>query len=353
MHEASTNEHEGELLTVGVDVGGTKTHLALSSGEQKVVSTAGWHRNGLERVAQGIVEVLRSATPTPPVAMAVGAHGCNDRVLCARLERELRTGLGELPILAVNDAELLLPSVRASAGVGLIAGTGSVAVGYDGDGEMVIAGGWGGYIGDEGSSTGMFRDAARAVAEAYDRGDPEDPLVAILCGALEIDHVRELPAVLDTFVSPPAWAHLTPALFSQALEQESALILKVIEQQALALATLIACVHGRGAAVDTVVAGGGVIVNAEWFQDPLRRALAAVSPGSTLVILSEPPVAGALNLAADLAVLSAGREPEGPVGPVLRHLFPGPVTAGGERPANGALASAAHPSSTQEGKSHS
>jgi N-acetylglucosamine kinase-like BadF-type ATPase len=217
---------------------------------------------------------------------------------------------------------------------------------------MAIAGGWGGYIGDEGSSTGMFRDAARAVAEAYDRGDPEDPLVAILCDALEIDHVRELPAALDRFISPPAWAHLTPQLFSRALEQESVLILDVIEQQALALASLIRSVHGRGAAVDTVVAAGGVVVNAPWFQDALRRALTAVSPASNLIVLTEPPVTGALTLAADLAELSAGREPDGPVGPVLRHLFQAPALSGDQPSPSGTAAGPATSLSIQEGKSH-
>lgn len=340
-------------MTVGVDVGGTKTHLALSSGEERIVPSAHWHREGLDRVAEGIAELLRATTSTVPVALAVGSHGCNDRLLCARLERRLHGHLGDLPILAVNDAELLLPAVSASAGVGLISGTGSVAVGYDPDGQMVIAGGWGGYIGDEGSSTGMLRDAARAVAEAYDRGDPEDPLVAILCEALEIDHVRELPRVLDTFATPTAWAHLTPEVFSQALEQESALISDVIEQQALGLASLIGHLHGRGAAVDVVVAGGGVVVNAAWFQDALQRALVAVSPVSKLVVLSEPPVVGALNLAADLAVLSAGRKPEGPVGPVLRHLFPEAEPAGAERLSNGVPGAPVHSASIREGEGHS
>jgi glucosamine kinase len=353
LHRAGTGGGEQSLLTVGVDVGGTKTHLALSSGEERIVPSAHWHREGLDRVADGIAELLRETTAAVPAALAVGSHGCNDRPLCARLERSLRSHLGDLPILVVNDAELLLPSVRASTGVGLISGTGSVAVAYNPDGEMVIAGGWGGYIGDEGSSTGMFRDAARAVAEAYDRGDPEDPLVAILCDALEIDHLRELPRVLDTFVSPPAWAHLTPGVFSQALEQDSALIVGVIEQQARGLATLVSCVRDRGAATDTVVAGGGVVVNAGWFEDALRRALADTSPASSLVVLGDPPVIGALNLAADLALLSDGREPEGPIGPVLRHLFPGTEPAADQRSSNGALAGQLHSSSTPEGDGQS
>ena len=38
----AVNEREArELLTVGVDVGGTKTHLALSTGEERVVPQAG------------------------------------------------------------------------------------------------------------------------------------------------------------------------------------------------------------------------------------------------------------------------------------------------------------------------
>ncbi len=163
LSESGTERYERDCVTVGVDVGGTKTHLALSSGEQEIVPSYDWHREGLDRVAEGIVDLLRSMTPAFPAALAVGSHGCNDRVLCARLEDSIRDRLGDLPILVVNDAELLLPSVRAPAGVGLIAGTGSVVVGYDADGELAIAGGWGGYIGDEGSSTGMFRDAARAV----------------------------------------------------------------------------------------------------------------------------------------------------------------------------------------------
>lgn len=351
MSEIRADHEDRRPLTAGVDVGGTKTHVALSTGEERIVSSAGWHRDGLDRVARGVAELLHETTSRPLAALAVGSHGCNDRVLCARLGQGLRDRLGELPILVVNDAELLLPSVRAPAGVGLIAGTGSVVVGYLHDGEMAIAGGWGGYIGDEGSSTGMFRDAARAVAEAYDRGDPDDPLVAILCGALQIDHVRELPAALDAFRSPTAWAHLTPSVFAQSLERGSELIVEVIEQQAAALASLIASVRGRGAAVDTVVAAGGVVVNADWFEHALRRALAAVSPESALIVRREPPVRGALNLAADLAILSQGGEPDGQIGPVLTHLFSAriPAADSAARSSNGTTASPVHTSQSHKG----
>ena len=309
-------------LTAGVDVGGTKAHVLLSTGEERIVPSAAWIRGGIEGIADGVAKLVGSVSGTRPEALAVGAHGCNDRTLCARLERALHTRLGREPaIVALNDAELLLPSVRAAAGVGLIAGTGSVAVGYDREGELMIAGGWGGYIGDEGSATGLFRDVARKVAEAYDRGEPEDPVVALLLESIGIDHLRELPAALARFGSPTAWAHLAPDLLERGLSAGSTLASEALEENAAALAGLVASLRGRGAATDTVVAAGGVIANAAWLQDAVARALARTSPASELVVLREPPVVGAAQLAGDLADLAAGRVPDHPIGPVLEQLY--------------------------------
>ena len=307
-------------LTAGVDVGGTKAHVLLSTGDQRIVPSAAWIRGGIEGIADGVTELVQSASDAPVQALAVGAHGCNDRTLCAQLERALHARLGREPaIVALNDAELLLPSVRAAAGVGLIAGTGSIAVGYDDRAELIIAGGWGGYIGDEGSATGLFRDVARKVAEAYDRGEPEDPVVSLLLQSIGIDHLRELPAALARFGSPTAWAHLAPDLFARGLAVGSRLTTEALDENAAALAGLVASLRGRGAATDTVVAAGGVIANAVWLEDAVRRALQRTSPASELVVLREPPVVGAAQLADDLADLAAGRMPDHPIGPVLEH----------------------------------
>ncbi len=70
-----------------------------------------------------------------------------------------------------------------------------------------------------------------------------------------------------------------------------------------------------------------------------------------LVVLTEPPVVGALTLAEDLVALSAGREPEGQIGPVLRRRFPEFSSVAGQVSAGGAAG--AINSSTQEGTSHS
>ena len=317
----------GSPLTVGVDVGGSKAQAVLSTGAERTVPSRAWHRQGFDGVAEGITALVRSLSDQPIAALAVGAHGCNDRVQCARLEQALRARLGAVPVLALNDGELLLPSVRAAAGIGLISGTGSIAIGYAPDGELMIAGGWGGYIGDEGSGTALFRDAARKVAEAYDRGELDDPLEGLLLRSLAIDHIRELPATLADFGSPTAWAHLAPDLIERGLAAGSSLTAQVVAEHGAALAGLVGSLRKRGAAADSVVAAGGVISNAPWLEDSVRRSLAEISPGSKLVVLREPPVIGAVHLAQDMAALVAGEPRDHPIGPVLGRLGAAGLTA--------------------------
>jgi glucosamine kinase len=320
-------EHAALLATrpvVGLDVGGSKTHLAVGRDptpapgtyHERIVPSASWHRTGLEGVAAGIVELLGEELDEAPGAVAVGAHGCDNRSQCHRLEKLLTEEL-RVPVLVVNDAELLLPAAGLAHGVAVIAGTGSIALGYDKWGEMLVAGGWGGYLGDEGSATGLFRDAARKVASAYDRGDDEDPLAPVLTDVLGIDDLRDLPRALSSFSTPTAWAKHTPEVFDRALGGGSQLAPEVVEESAQALVDLVLLLAARGADAGVVVAAGGVIANAEWMQAALRRRLAGSCPDSTLILLSLPPVAGALNLARALLALTRGDVPEGPLHPVL------------------------------------
>jgi hypothetical protein len=166
-----------------------------------------------------------------------------------------------------------------------------------------------------------LRDVARKVAEAYDRGDPEDPVVGLLLDAIGIDHLRELPAALARFGSPTAWAHLAPDVFQRGLSAGSRLTAEALAENAAALTGLVASLRRRGAATNTVVAAGGVIANASWLEAAVRDALRRSSPASELVVLREPPVVGAAQLADDLAELAAGRTPDHPIGPVLEHLY--------------------------------
>ena len=104
----------------------------------------------------------------------VGAHGCDTAAQCDLFQGHLHPLL-KGAVEVVNDAELLVPAAGYGVGVGVVAGTGSIAVARRPDRTMLVAGGWGWILGDEGSAPGLVREAARAVRAAIDAGEPFRP----------------------------------------------------------------------------------------------------------------------------------------------------------------------------------
>lgn len=288
-------------ILAGADVGGSKADVAIAVPGapmlRRTVPTADWYRDALPGVAAGLAEMIGNLAPDVLIdVLVVGAHGCDDRVQCARLARDLTDRLA-ITAYVVNDAELVLPAADVPSGIGLIIGTGSIAVGYGDDGAVVAVGGWGGYLGDEGSGTGLFRDAARAVTRAWDRGVRNDPLCDALMDILELQDLRDLPARLATEFNPTAWSAVTPPLFERALAAGSSLANGVIESSAAALAELVVIAGARGADDRTVVATGGLIKNAAWLRSALEVEFARACPQTDLRYLEVAPVHGALKLA--------------------------------------------------------
>ena len=95
------------------------------------------------------------------------------------------------------------PARQRAGALGVIAGTGSIAVGRATDGRTARAGGWGHLIGDEGSAYGVVLDALRLVARRADGRDAcasgRDPLTERICAALG---VAEVSQIVTTIYSP-------------------------------------------------------------------------------------------------------------------------------------------------------
>jgi N-acetylglucosamine kinase-like BadF-type ATPase len=279
-----------------------------------VVPSAEWHRQGEGAVARSLAQVVRSEIETPaaesngdrPIGyvIAVGAHGTDTLSQCERLQEEIEALL-PAQVLALNDAELLLPAAGRSHGIGLVSGTGSIVIGYGPGDELISVGGWGGFLSDQGSATGLFLDAARALVQARDRGEAPDPMEHVMLELCELAELRDLPAALGDMGSPTGWAHLVPTLYERSFALGSRFAGEIVTYSGDVMAGLVALLGRRGCDTSTVVAGGGMIANAVWLQDALRASLGRQCPGAELVILTPPPVEGALTLATALAAALA------------------------------------------------
>jgi glucosamine kinase len=290
-------------IVVGVDIGGTKTQLVVARDgitlADRTGMTGSWRRHRPEEDAAALVAMVRDAAGgAEPAAIVVGAHGCDSTEQCRTFQKLIAARTGGA-VLVLNDSELLLPAAGQAMGISVIAGTGSIAVARLSGGAMLTAGGWGWFLGDEGSASGLVRDAARAVRDALDRGQALDPLAQTLLELLDIDDPVRIGKTLAAEGSAAGIGRHAPALFAAA-EGGSQLARSVIEAGGKALALLVRRLVDRGAKGGCVVAGGGVIARQPRLMRAFEAAVAEQVPGWTVTLLTTPPAFGAIRLAESL-----------------------------------------------------
>ena len=299
---------------IGVDIGGTKTHIALGVDgvirREGFVRTSTWrspsvgpatgetsNRAKVERNAKAlsglVLDLLGAEAVGLPVA--VGAHGCDSTQQCLDLQRELARYFTNA-VLVVNDAELMPPAMGFPGGIGMVVGTGAIAVARDADGRLITAGGWGWVLGDEGSAAGIIREAVRAALGELDRGRTGDPLVSALLTAFGAADGAELAMAVTHSSSADGWGSHAELVFAAA-DEGSAVAARVLAEAGAQLAGLIDRLAVRGVRTDWVVAGGAVIQKQPRLRDAVTAALAVAHPETRLTVLDRPPIYGALALA--------------------------------------------------------
>lgn len=301
---------------VGVDIGGTKTHLAIAAADdangangandtqdaalirEAVVPTSSWRDTPANAAAlrDVIVAQLGPSAATNPIA--VGAHGCDSTAQCRALQDALQA-LVDGPVTVVNDAELMPPAMGVVAAIGIAVGTGSIAVARGSGssaGELITAGGWGWLLGDEGSSAGIVREATRAVLADLDRGRPVDQLGRRLMAAFKATDGPELFGAVTDAASAEQWGQHAAEVFAAA-DEGSTIAAHVIREAGEQLAGLVGRLRLRGIRADAVVAGGAVIERQRRLRDAFTTAMAREFPTMSIHVLDRPPVMGAIALA--------------------------------------------------------
>jgi glucosamine kinase len=148
----------GRLL--GIDAGGSGTRVVLLEGGQLTARPAGPPMNALltQGLADQLLDIIGTAGPT---AVGIGLPGVRSAGQARRLSQTLTRRAG-CPVHVTDDADAARCGAFLGApGVVVIAGTGSAALGWDGN-RFARAGGHGFLLGDEGSAYWIGREAVRA-----------------------------------------------------------------------------------------------------------------------------------------------------------------------------------------------
>ncbi len=289
---------------LGLDIGGSKTRARLVIDEQiaaeATAQSASLTAAGADRAAAALTDLLGQLPDVTGSldAVCAGAAG----VLTARDTRDiLQARLAPLTtsgrVVVVDDASLILPAAGLAEGIAVISGTGSIAVG-SWRGRREWAGGWGYLLGDEGSGYWIVRSAIRALLARRADGLPAGALGACLLEATASGDLDALRASFYRRPQPQYWAPYAPAVLN-CPDPEAA---RLTQEAALALADLAVSLARRLAVADDiqVVLAGGLMTH-QGLQAATVAAVSAALPASGVRPLSDPPVAGAIRLAASAA----------------------------------------------------
>lgn len=312
---------------VGVDGGGSRTVAVVcdAAGEVWGVGGAGPsnHRNaGLFRAVRAVETAVRRALDqaarrwrarrgaletsgvarrdgSPPVAAAaIGVAGIDTP---GDLERWSAALEGRLPagrVRLLHDGEIALRAAfHGGPGILVLAGTGSVILATDGR-RQVRVGGWGRWLGDQGSAWDIGLAGLRAAIAAHEGWGAPTQLLERLRAAQPAGDPEALMAMqLDSSAGVRRVAGFATEV-TAAAEAGDAVAARILSDAAGALAAMAAAARRRLDAQVTAVALAGGMFRSPAYRERVTAALRAALPNVDVAPSPAPPVYGALEIAA-------------------------------------------------------
>jgi N-acetylglucosamine kinase-like BadF-type ATPase len=300
--------------SLGFDGGGTKTECVVLDTGGKVI---GEGRSGPSNPMRcGFDAAFRSLSEAATEALkTAGLHANNMTSVCAGLAGAGRRNVVR-PVLdflaqefpqavaqVITDYEIALEAaVGAGPGVVLIAGTGSAAYGRNAAGLTARAGGYGPWLGDEGSAFEIGRRAIAAVARTRDQAAPATLLTQMIPAALGCPDWDELTQRISK--NPD---EIFPALFSvvaTAADAEDSAAKEILFTSAIGLGSLAMIVVRRLGMKDqefALVKCGGVFGHSRMLDALLDSVVASGALRAKVSQLKISPAVGAAHIASRLA----------------------------------------------------
>jgi N-acetylglucosamine kinase-like BadF-type ATPase len=281
---------DGEILAVGH--GGPANHVHQPGGPER-----------LRRAIEGSVREAREAAGNPTHFAAVylaltGGVPQGEEIARRLLDADAVQAEGDPPAA-------LASGTFGGPGIGLIAGTGAVALAENARGERTDRGGWGYLVGDEGSGYWIGIRAVQAAARALDGRGPATVLTDRVLYFYGETSLRAVASRIYGFeLERPEIAALAPVVLDVAAGGD-AVATRIVREAADELVLLLEAVAAAAAFTEererVIVAAGGVLRPGNLLWDELAERIERRLPGFRLVAPRFPPVIGAYILALRLA----------------------------------------------------
>jgi len=261
------------VYIAGVDSGGSKTDIAFSSTNGKLLSYRRFGGTRIEIIGVnkaletiwGVMldEIKQLGLPVEKLqAVALGLGGLDSAEIYQAVQKKARAIFPSKCSISIwNDAQIgLYSGTFGRPGVCVVAGTGSLIAGMNEQKKWKRVGGWGSVFDDEGSAFNIGRLAVRACLRAKDGTGPPTILSDYIKSALGL---KELEAV----VSQLTWgeelivrvASLAP-LVDHVAQQGDPVACRILKSEAMMLAEhtliLIDSLNMKSNTIPIILVGG-------------------------------------------------------------------------------------------------
>jgi N-acetylglucosamine kinase-like BadF-type ATPase len=311
-------------LIFGLDGGGTGSRLRIADEKNRLLVTrAGEGVNpqavgypvAVERIASLFHNALRDLEETHRwtggtadfVAGCFAIAGGGVPEEARKLEGELRKVLEfRCPLLFVSDAEAaLVGGLKSLEGMILVAGTGSIALARLRDGTTIRAGGYGHFLGDEGSAFWIGSQAViRSIRSSEGRDLPTEMLSA-LYAYFGIQHTHEFISLWYQRFDKALIAGAARVV-EEFREREDPLAQDIFLSAAKELSRLVESVYHRVEGkleAKKLLLWGGQLEHNQWLQRAVTHNLRLRIPALEVKKAQEDAAFGACLLAAQKALI--------------------------------------------------
>src|SRR5262245_32102568 len=299
---------------LGIDGGGTKTHAVITNSNYDILGEgfsggANPLRIGLEEAVSHIDEAVTEACEQAGISRSridsacAAIAGINHPIHYHTMKDALDEVLQIAELELVTDARAALEgALDGKPGVVVIAGTGSIAIGINKEGQQARAGGFGPTLSDEGSGYDIARRALKAVVASYDGRSPQTKLSQLICDKLGVASAGDLPGVIYNSDSEPVDIAPLAELVDEAAREGDQVAREILSAAGGDLGRLAVSVVGKlalGNQPFRVACVGSVFRSGDLVLRPLREAVLSIAPNALIGPPLYPPAIGAVKLARD------------------------------------------------------
>ncbi|MBI2945816.1 MAG: hypothetical protein HYY25_16595 [Candidatus Wallbacteria bacterium] len=309
-----------ERPILAIEAGGTKTEAMLARPDGTVLARArGGPGNLQTRGVEGLFLVLRELLSDLAdqvgrefldrvETVSLGVAGADSDSDDSRVREAVLSAGVNATVIVASDARATLAGACGAEGVLVIAGTGSIAIGRNAEGQERRAGGWGHAFGDEGSGYDLGRQALNYTTRVLDGRAHRSLLAERVLESLGVGLGSGARAALLGLIGQvEAIARLAPVVLSAA-EARDPFARGIVDAAARALAEMVSAVAsplGFGASRFPIALYGGLMSNGRFYTERFQEIVRLLWPRAEVRLA--PQDAG-LRGAFELALAAAGRK---------------------------------------------